>query len=362
MKAIELTKQQEAVLKYLKKDPLEIKKSDVGNIYEVLSRLTQKGLIKRMRRGVYSITTLGKDYLNNRESKIKSFMLTSQEIKEFEEASKEVMKLSNSFAPNLLGLEKEKVALLLAMISSEDIEGDRHRIHVLFTGDPGCGKSSLIKEAYRNLWGFYADSDAKSAALKGTGNGYQTTEGLLSKAHNSTLFLDELDKMDRENQSSLLASMEQGFHTINKDKVVGKHVESSIRCVSTCNNIELIRDELRDRFDLVFNIKNLTPDEKSNLLRVKINDWGREKSILRSPEFLKKYLQYAKSIKTTLPEDREELVQFLTQELDSGSLQGKDVRGLETAIRLCIAIAKLQLKKEADIEDCKTAIMLLREE
>lgn len=369
----ELTKQQTEVLKILEKKPkLQAKtleteyktryKKNIGNTSAVLNKLIQKGAIKRLDRGEYSITEEGKAKLQKKQIDITTAMFTKEEIEAFHKFSDQkdfTQEITQAFAPHLLGLEKEKIACLLSMISSTDQDNDRHRIHILYQGEPGSGKSSIIKTAYQKLWGFFADGDAKAAALTGTGSGYQTTSGLLAEADNSTVFIDEIDKMSRENQSALLGAMEAGFFTINKDKVIDRHVDARVRCIATCNNIERLREELVDRFDLIFDIKKLSKEQKTALLKLKINDWARPKQTETIPNFLKKYLQYAKTIKTTLPEDREQISKILTTELDTGSLEGKDVRKLEAAIRTTIAIAKLQLKNTADTEDCKKALKIM---
>jgi len=372
----ELSKQQKQVLTILQKKgsttPKNLAeayknahKQSIGNIHETLNRLIQNGLAKRLSQGNYTITVEGANLINKKSESVANTLYTKTEVEAFQKLAESpdfFKKISSIFAPNILGLENEKVACMLSMISQDDIDSDRHRINVLYTGEPGSGKSSIIKYAYKNLWGFFADSDASSAALKGTGTGYQTSTGLLKTADTSTLFLDELDKATKENQTALLGAMEQGFFTLNKDKVVNKKIDARVRCIATCNETGKLKPELLDRFDLIFDIQKLSKQEKQELLRLKINDWGRPKNGEETPEFLKKYLTYAKTVQTTLPEDREEITRMLITELDSGSLEGKDIRKLEAAIRVTVALAKLQLQTKVNTTHVKKSIQITQGE
>ncbi len=60
--------------------------------------------------------------------------------------------ITKMFAPSIIGFDIIKKGLLLSAVSSsEDINlnGNRDRIHVLLVGNPGIGKSKLIKESVR---------------------------------------------------------------------------------------------------------------------------------------------------------------------------------------------------------------------
>ena len=56
----------------------------------------------------------------------------------------------DSVAPTLFGSSDEKLGLLLSMIGGVHIPGEskiRGKIHVLYVGDPGTGKSQLLRYA-----------------------------------------------------------------------------------------------------------------------------------------------------------------------------------------------------------------------
>lgn len=371
-----LTKQQHNILEImldLKKEttPNELENiyksrhNEIGetSIYKQLERMVVDGLIKRIAHGRYSITEKCLFLLKKKERLREEYSISfsEKEVQEFLDFSKNkncLEILAEMLNPALLGLNKERIASLIALVSLKDVYGDRNRVTVLLVGPPSVGKTQIIKWMCHFLWGFWVESDASKASLKGTGKGYQFSEGVLQKADNSCLFVDELDKMPKRDQESLLSSIEIGAIKVDKDRV-DRETPARIRVIATCNNKSLIIEQLLNRFDIQLNVKKLEEEERNKLITKRTNDWNREKLSQMGPSFLKRYLIFTNQWETRLPEDREWLNNYLLRELKYGVLQKKDPRQIEAVYRIMLAIGRLKLHPEVTIEDLKDAFDLL---
>ena len=125
------------------------------------------------------------------------------------------------------------------------VTGRDLRIHVLLVGPPGVSKSLLLLEAAKEIPEdrrvFVLGSQVSKAGLR---------DRLLSNPNIDFVFIDELDKMEKENYDVLLSLMETGRiavlkHGIQKDEKVMATV------IATANYLEKIPVELLDRFLLL---------------------------------------------------------------------------------------------------------------
>lgn len=332
-------------------------------IYKQLDRMIEDGFIKRVSDRHYTVTQKTINILEDKQStKAFNINFTKEQIQSFIEFSKQenhLEKLTELLNPAILGLHTERLAVLATMVSQKDEYGDRNRISILLSGSTGVGKTKIIEYAYNHLWGFWCDWDTSTASLRGVVKGSLYKEGLLQKANNGTLFIDELDKMPQEEQNALSQAIETGIVSVHKD-MVHQETPARIRAIATSNKTSTILSNLLSRFDLILDLKPLTDEEKERLLRKKINDWNREKGHYDAT-FFKDYMNYANQFDVKLPDDRDTISNYISSELKSGSLQGRDVRGLDSAIRFSIAIAKLSLHQNMKLEDLKKAIELIKE-
>ena len=368
-----LTKQQHNILGImldLKKEttPNELENiyrsrhSEIGetSIYKQLERLVDDGLIKRLSHGKYGVTDKCLFLLKKKEDIKEDYPISfsDKEVKEFQEFAKNkdcLNLLSEMLNPALLGLKKERMAALVALVSIKDIHGDRNRVTVLFNGPPSVGKTQIIKWIHHFLWGYWIESDASKSSLKGTGRGYQFSEGVLQKADNSIVLIDEIDKMDKKDQSALLTSIELGIVKVDKDRV-DRETFARVRVIATCNNKSMIIEQLINRFDIQLDFTKLEEGERNKLITKRTNDWNREKMSEMGPSFLKRYLMFTNQWEISLPEDREWVNNCLLKELKYGVLQKKDPRQLEAVYRIALAIGRLRLHHEVTTDDLKVAI------
>lgn len=356
-----------------------------------------------------------------------SVELEQQQFEEIElepEDVEEILELSRdpriydrfraSFAPTIFGMEEEKEALILALfggVAKHYKDGSRNRgdIHVLMVGDPGVAKSQLLrylaKLAPRSIMTSGKSASAAgltAAAVKDEfGEGQWTLEaGALVLADNGVACIDELDKMDKNDQSSMHQAMEQQEISIAK---AGISATLKSRCaVIGAANPKLGRfDEyepihgqinmppaLLSRFDLIFSLldkPNRDHDTTlaSHILRTHKAGEVRENRIAHpageytmadedalmkvvEPDLpatmFRKYVAYAK--RTIFPVISEEAMQLIQdyyvdlRNTGDGSMPFT-ARQLEGFVRLAEASARMRLSQKATAEDAQRAIRIV---
>lgn len=126
-----------------------------------------------------------------------------------------------SIAPTIYGYEDVKEALAYQLFGGRHVEradGSQRRgtINVLLIGDPGVGKSELLRYvsrvAPRSL--YTSGSGTTAAGLTAAavqddfgGGGWTIKAGALVQAHNGVCAIDELDDMSEDDRAGLLEAM-----------------------------------------------------------------------------------------------------------------------------------------------------------
>lgn len=323
-------------------------------------------------------------------------------------------RLRASFAPTIYGLETEKDALILALfggVSKEYRDGSRSRgdIHVLLVGDPGVAKSQLLrylaKLAPRAIFTSGKGSSAAgltAAAVKDEfGEGQWTLEaGALVLADNGIACIDELDKMEKGDQSAMHQAMEQqeisiakaGINATLKSRcaVIGAANPKMGRFDPYDNIFEQINmpPALLSRFDLIFSLKDKPSRDKDTQLAshiLKTHQAGEVREHRRahptgafSPEdehalmsivepdiqaeTMRKFVAYAKTrIFPVLTDEALQRIQNYYVDLRASSDESLPLtaRNLEAFVRLSEASARIRLSQEATIEDADRAIRIV---
>ncbi len=304
--------------------------------------------------------------------------------------------LTNSIAPSVYGFKEVKEAILLQLFSGvkkKRTDGGQTRgdIHVLLVGDPGVAKSVTLNFVSRIApKGRYVSGKATTAAgltaavvkdefLKG----WSLEAGAMVLSNKGTICIDEIEKMDEQDRSTMHEAMEQQTVTISK-----ANIQATLRAetsVLAAGNPKLgrfdplipipqqinISPALLSRVDVIFilrDIPNRTQDEA--IARHVLQEHKQE--IVRDvidPKIIRKYVAYArKTIKPKLTDEAiAEIMEFyvrIRNKVVNSSSELKAIpitaRQLEAIVRLSEACAKLRLSPYVTVEDTKKAITLLK--
>ena len=257
------------------------------------------------------------------------------------------------------------------------------RIHVLLVGNPGIGKSKLIKEATmivpnsRYESGQHSSGKSLTAIVSKENEDFCLRLGPIPLARGSVCVLNEIGRISPEDQGFLLDVMEEGEFTINKHGINAKIKSPTVIIASAnpvgstwsnpkndindkidINEIPLVQPVI-DRFDLKFVLRDSKDeqelrdyaDAKTKLLTEKIPDYN---------PYLRKYIAYAKQLNPTLTEESRlllgEYYVNLSISLSKSNPNFGSKRILETLIRIAKSISKLKLKAVVDMEDAKEAL------
>lgn len=350
-----------------------------------------------------------------------------ERIKEEARAPDIYEKLTQSISPTIKGYEEIKWAIVLQMfggVAKRMDDGTRVRgdIHILLFGDPGTAKSQMLRYAASIApRGMYASGRSSSAAgltaaaVKDDsfGEGRWTLEaGTLVLADMGLAAIDELDKMDKNDRSSMHEAMEQQSITVNK---AGIKATLQSRCsilaaanpkfgrfLPTKDLLEQmeIPPPLISRFDLLFTIRDEPNEKKDRQIASHIlmghqrgearllEEMGeRDEDVQKAlstteefkppfeQEFLKKYVAYAKRIIPLFTDEaRAKLEDFYVRRRKNPTGAGKDedvepdslravftARQMEGLIRLSEAAARARLSPRVEASDADAAIRLYKD-
>ena len=318
------------------------------------------------------------------------------EIKEIANSSNPLILLAQSIAPSIYGHDKVKQALVLQLSGGcRKVRPDgvitRGDIHTLLIGDPGSGKSQLLKRITKVApkSRFTSGKGATAAGLTASVvkdeflGGWSLEAGTLVLANKGFAVIDEMDKMGKEDRSALHEALEQQSVSIAK-----ANIQATLRCETTVlaaanpkfgrfDPYALIAEQINlpptliNRFDLIFPIKDMPNREKdekmaSFILSMHKNPESGVGEI--STEILKKFFSYVRKRVHPQMSDAaiEEIKDYYITMRNSGSGDEAGIksipitaRQLEALVRLAEASAKLKLAKTVTKEDAKKAIELI---
>jgi DNA replication licensing factor MCM2 len=176
------------------------------------------------------------NHINKREDFFAAFRLTEEDEKEIRALARDERirkRIIKSIAPSIYGHEDIKTAIALSLFGGvfKDID-HKHRIrgdiNVLLLGDPGTAKSQFLKyaekTAHRSV--FATGQGASAVGLTASVRKDPVTRewtlegGALVLADQGTCLIDEFDKMNDADRTSIHEAMEQQSISISKAGIV----------------------------------------------------------------------------------------------------------------------------------------------
>jgi replicative DNA helicase Mcm len=326
-------------------------------------------------------------------------------------------KVIHSIAPTIYGYDEVKEAMALQLFSGMPkslpdgarIRGD---IHILLVGDPGVAKSQLLRYGVRLApRGIYTSGKSStSAGLTATavkdefGEGRWTLEaGALVLADMGLACVDELDKMEADDRSSMHEAMEQQTISIAKAGIMAT-LKSRCALLGAANpkfgrfdRYEPIAKQINmppallSRFDLIFILTDEPSVSRDTAIAEHIlkAHYAGELSVRRAnvigsgiemdeitkameviqpvikADMLRKYIAYTKrNIFPIIQDDaRKRLIDFYLslrkQGEDPNSPVPVTARQLEALIRLAEASARVRLSSIITVEDTDRVIRIV---
>ncbi|KAE8742356.1 hypothetical protein FOCC_FOCC012043 [Frankliniella occidentalis] len=319
-----------------------------------------------------------------------------------------------SMAPSIFGHDYIKRALALALFGGESKNpGQKHKlrgdINVLLCGDPGTAKSQFLK---------YAEKIAPRAVFT-TGQGasavgltayvrrspasreWTLEAGALVLADQGVCLIDEFDKMNDQDRTSIHEAMEQQSISISKAGIVAS-LQARCSVIAAANpiggrydpsmtfaeNVNL-SEPIMSRFDILCVVRDeADPMQDERLAKFvvsshirhhpsKINDTVLDDIAVPDPlqstdiepipqELLKKYIVYSRQHAHPKLQnmDQDKVAKMYSQlrqeSLATGSLP-ITVRHIESMIRMAEASARMHLRDYVQEDDVNMAIRMMLE-
>jgi replicative DNA helicase Mcm len=327
--------------------------------------------------------------------------LSPKDREKIDELSKDPFihkRIFRSIAPSIQGHElvKESIALLLFGGGDRPLPGGtqmRGRSNILMIGDPGTGKSQILKFvsglASRGLYTSGKGTTAAgltAAVVHETDTGAMTLEaGALVLADQGIACIDEFDKMDPNDRTAIHEAMEQHTVSIAKAGIVATlNARTSILAAANptlgrYNINESLQNNTRlpvtilSRFDLVWIMVDTVDETKDRklagfILRMVQDPEKQPLTEDETPpidsELLKKYISHAISLelRPTLSVEAAEEIENYYVETRANAAEGTipiTARQLESLVRLAEARARMALKDEVGKEDAQAAVRLM---
>lgn len=339
--------------------------------------------------------------------------ITDEEIQKIRELAKSPNareRIINSVAPSIYGMEHVKTGIALSMFGGmQKTAAGRHRIrgdiNVLVVGDPGLAKSQFLKyveqTSQRAVFtsGKGASAVGLTAAVTRDEHGEFVLEGgAMVLADGGICLIDEFDKMNDADRTSIHEAMEQQTISISKAGIVAT-LQAQCAVVAVANpldgcydpslpfnkNVDL-SDPILSRFDVLFVLRDEADSVQDERLADHVvcshirshplatSDEARtqpkhSQAAYADPidqDLLKKYIHWAReNVKPRFSDvDKEKLANFykdIRQESFRSGGAPMTVRHIDGMVRLAEANAKLELRNFVTSQDVDNAIALMLE-
>mmetsp|Transcript_45735 Transcript_45735/g.82325 ORF Transcript_45735/g.82325 Transcript_45735/m.82325 type:complete len:892 (+) Transcript_45735:64-2739(+) len=315
-----------------------------------------------------------------------------------------------SMAPSIYGMWHVKTSIALSMMGGQQkIAAGKHRIrgdiNTLVVGDPGLAKSQFLKYVEQTFpravytTGKGASAVGLTAAVTRDEHGHFCLEGgAMVLADNGICLIDEFDKMNDQDRTSLHEAMEQQTISISKAGIVAT-LQARCAVVAVANPIEGRYDPMRtfsqnvnlsdpilSRFDMICVLRDESDPVQDELLADHVlcshirshpdataeeknkKPKAQNKSHIQpiDQDLLKKYIVYART--RVFPKlthvDSEKLASFYAEMRAEAYKAGgvaMTARHMDSLARLAEANARIELRNHVNSKDIDNAIAVMLE-
>ena len=256
-------------------------------------------------------TIIEANHVVKSHDQLAGFRLTEEDEREIRALSRDpkiVDKLIKSIAPSIYGHEDIKTAVALSLFGgvakvAQGKHAMRGDINILLLGDPGTAKSQVLKyienTAHRAV--FATGQGASAVGLTASVRRDPLTAewtlegGALVLADRGTCLIDEFDKMNDQDRTSIHEAMEQQTISISKAGIVTT-LQARCAVVAAANpiggrynstvpfsqNVELT-EPILSRFDILCVVRDtVDPSEDERLAKFVVNSHGRAHPVMSS--------------------------------------------------------------------------------
>jgi len=362
-------------------------------------------------------TVIQANYVSKKEDKLSYQTLTDEDVKTIVELSKEekiATRIFASMAPSIYGHEDIKRALALCLFGGEPKNpGGKHKlrgdINVLLCGDPGTAKSQFLKyvekTAHRAVYttGQGASAVGLTAYVQKSPVTKEWTleAGALVLADKGVCIIDEFDKMNDADRTSIHEAMEQQSISISKAGIITS-LQARCSIIAASNplggrynqtltfseNVDL-SEPILSRFDILCVVRDVVDSVQDELLAKFVTEShmrnhpsnkcdGVELSAdalcipntfgvdIIPQELLKKYIVYSKEkVHPRLNYMDQDKISRMYADLRRESMMTGSipitVRHIESVIRVSEAHARMHLREYVNEDDVNMAIRVMLE-
>lgn len=255
------------------------------NGFPVFATVLEANSVKRREGGLHD---------GDEHEGLDAFSWTEDEEREFRKMSRDrgiIDKIISSMAPSIYGHRDIKTAIACSLFGGvpKNINGKhsiRGDINILLLGDPGTAKSQILKyvEKTANRAVFATGQGASAVGLTASVRKDQITKewtlegGALVLADKGVCLIDEFDKMNDQDRTSIHEAMEQQSISISKAGIVttlqarcsilaaanpiGGRYNSTLPLSQNVN----LTEPILSRFDILCVVRDLVDEESDNRL------------------------------------------------------------------------------------------------